>query len=76
MPRANDGFAGVIAIDTNDGCATVRVADPLIVPEAAVMVALPCPVPETRPELLTLATPADEELQFAEAVRFCVLPLL
>ena len=74
VPSANDGFAGVIASDTSVGCTTLRVADPLIVPEAAVMVALPCPVPVARPELVTLAMVREDEVQVTELARFCVLP--
>lgn len=35
---------------------------------------LPAPVPVTTPLLLTVATPLDDELQLAEAVRSWVLP--
>ena len=34
---------------------------------------LPAPVPVTTPLLLTVATPLEDELQLAEAVRSCVL---
>jgi hypothetical protein len=73
VPNANNPLAGVIASDTNAGAPTVSVADPLIVPEVAVIVALPCPAPDAKPEPLTVATVGDEEVQVAE-VRFCVLP--
>jgi hypothetical protein len=67
-------LAGVIANDTNAGAPTVSVAEPLIVPEAAVIVAVPWPAPEAKPEPPTLATAGDEEVQATEVVRFCVLP--
>jgi hypothetical protein len=54
----------------------VRDADPLIAPDEAVIVALPSPAPVAKPEPLTLATVAADELQLAEGVRFCVLPSL
>jgi hypothetical protein len=54
----------------------VRDADPLIVPDAAVIVARPSPTLEARPELLTLATVAADEIQLAEFVKVCVLPSL
>jgi hypothetical protein len=52
----------------------VRDAEPLIAPDAAVIVALPSPTPLARPEPFMLATVATEELQLTEPVRFCVLP--
>ena len=76
VPNANDPFAGVIANETSAGAPTVSVADPLIVPEAAVIVALPWAAPEAKPEPLTLATVGDDEVQVTEVVRFCVLPSL
>jgi hypothetical protein len=68
--------AGVTAIDTRAGGPTVNVAEPLIVPEVAVMVVLPWATDEASPALLTLATVADEELQVAVEVKVCVLPLV
>src|ERR1035437_8155533 len=46
-----------LSVDTNTGPAavTVRVADPLIAPEVAVMVALPTPAPVARPPPVTIA---------------------
>ena len=76
VPRANDAFAGVIASDTSAAGPTVSVAEPLMLPEAAVIVVLPLPIEEATPELLTLATLEDDELQFTEPVRFWVLPSL
>ena len=61
--------AGVTAIDTRAGGPTVSVAEPLIVPDVAVTVALPCARDEARPALLMLATVVDDELQVAEVVR-------
>ena len=40
-PLGTDGFAGVTAIETNVGAVTVRVVEPEIVPDVAVMVAVP-----------------------------------
>jgi hypothetical protein len=68
--------AGVTAIDTRPGAPTVNVAEPLNAPEAAVMVALPCPTDEARPLLLTVATEVEDELQVTEEVRVCLLLLL
>jgi hypothetical protein len=41
VPLATDGFAGVAAIDTNAAAVTVKVADPLTVPDVAEIVAWP-----------------------------------
>ena len=73
VPKAKDGFEGVIAIESNTGCATLRVAEPLIEPETAVMVALPMAAAVANPLLLTLATSGDEEFQLMEFTRLCVL---
>jgi hypothetical protein len=72
---ANDAFAGVTAIDTNTACPTLNVADPLIVPDVAVIVAVPTPCPPAKPPLPILAA-VDDELQVTAPVRFCVLPSL
>jgi hypothetical protein len=76
VPRANEASAGEIARDTSTGGATVSVADPLIAPEVAVMVDVPCPELDATPVPLTVATAVADELQLADVVRFCVLPSL
>jgi hypothetical protein len=59
---------------------TVRVVEPLIVPEAAVIVVVPAPVAVAKPwepeVLLIVATAVADELQVAVLVKFCVLPSL
>ena len=40
-PFETDGFAGVTTIETNVAAVTVRVVEPEIVPDVAVMVAVP-----------------------------------
>jgi hypothetical protein len=67
---------GVTEIEVNTAAVTVNVAEPLIVPEVAVMVALPCATLVASPPLLTVATDAFEEIQVALEVTFCVVPLL
>jgi hypothetical protein len=74
VPKAKDGSGGVIAIETNTGCATLRSAEAVIDPETAVMVALPMASAVANPVLVTLATSGEEEFQLMELVRFCVLP--
>ena len=52
---------------------TVSVVEPLIEPDSAVMVVVPGVDVVAKPELLIFATVVDDELQVAEAVKFCVL---
>jgi hypothetical protein len=74
VPNTIDGFPGVTAIETRAAGATVRVVDPLTVPELAATVVVPTPVPVARPPLEIVATPCDEELHVTVLVRSCVLP--
>jgi hypothetical protein len=76
VPRVMLAAAGVTAIDTKAGGPTVNAAEPLIVPEVAVIVALPCATDKARPALLTVATVVEDELQVTDEVRLCVLPLV
>lgn len=70
VPNGIAELAGVIAIETRAAVVTVRVVDPLTVPELAAMVAVPTPVPVANPALEIVATPVCEELQFTTPVRF------
>ena len=74
VPNAIDGFAGVIAIETRAALVTVRVVDPLTVPELPEIVVVPVPFPVARPALEIVATAGEEELQVTVPVMFCVLP--
>lgn len=74
VPNAIDGFAGVTAIETRAALVTVRVVDPLIVPELAATVVVPVPFPVASPAVEIVATACDEELQVAAPVMSCVLP--
>ncbi len=76
LPAATEAVAGVTEIEVSTGAVTVSVAEPLIVPDLAVIVALPCATLVASPPLLTVATDFAEELQVAVLVRFCVVPLL
>lgn len=76
VPSAIDAFAGVTAMDTMLAGVTVRVLDPLIEPELALMVAVPTAVAVTSPVADTVAVVVDEELHVAVLVRSCVLPSL
>lgn len=76
VPSAIEGFAGVTAIDTKVAGVTVRLLDPLIAPDVALMLAFPTATAFTSPVLETVAVAAEEELQVAVLVRSCVLPSL
>jgi hypothetical protein len=76
VPNAIEGFPGVTAMETRAAVVTVRVVDPLTVPELAATVVVPTPVPVARPPLEIVATACDEELLFTVLVRFCELPSL
>ncbi len=69
---------GVIAIDTSAAAVTVRIVDPLIVPEVAEIVASPCPTlvanPIVVPVVLIPAVVGVSEDHVTVLVRFCVLP--
>jgi hypothetical protein len=67
---------GVTAIEVSTAAVTVSVANPLIVPEAAVIVADPCAMLVAKPTLLTVAAFVAEEDQVTALLKFCVVPLL
>jgi hypothetical protein len=75
-PAAPDAVAGVTEIEVNTAAVTVNVAEPLIVPNFAVIVALPCATLVASPPLLTVATDVADEDQVVVLVRFCFVPLL
>ena len=76
VPDAMLGLVGVTAMDTSVAEVTVRVVDPEMIPDAAVIVVEPAAtevaIPSEPAALLMIATPVDEELQVTVAVRFCV----
>ena len=63
-------------IDVSTAPVTVSVAEPLIVPEVAVIVAVPCAKLVASPALLTVAIDVAELVQVAVVVRFWFVPLL
>jgi hypothetical protein len=67
---------GLTEIEVNTAAVTVNVAEPVIVPEVAVMVALPGATLVASPLLLTVAMEVADEAQVAVLVRVCVVPLL
>jgi len=74
-PTLIDELVEVTVIDSRVG---VMVSDivPLTVPDAALIVVLPAATPVARPAELIVAILEAEDFQFAELVRFCLLPSL
>jgi hypothetical protein len=66
----------VTEIEVNTAAVTVNAAEPLIVPDLAVMVALPWATLVASPLVLTVAIDFAEDVHVAVLVRFCVVPLL
>jgi hypothetical protein len=60
----------VTEIEVSKGAVTVKLTEPLIVPDLAVIVVLPCATPVARPALLTVAIDVADEVQVALLVRF------
>jgi hypothetical protein len=56
VPKANDGLAGVTAIETSMGWPTVSVAAPVMDPELAVMVDVPTDTAVAKPPAAMVAT--------------------
>jgi hypothetical protein len=75
-PLAIKGFAGVTLMEESVVAVTVRVVEPEIAPETALMVVDPVPTAEARPAAEMVAVPVFVELHVTEAVRFWVLPSL
>lgn len=71
-----DGLAGVTAIDTIVAGVTVRLLEPLIAPDVALMLVFPTATAVTSPVVDTVAVADEEELQLAVFVRSCILPSL
>ena len=72
-PATTDGVAGVTAIETSDGAATVRVAVPEIEPRVAVTVEVPAATPVARPPDTMVAAAVLDELHVTEVVMSCVV---
>ena len=75
VPRATEALLGVTAMETS--AVTVRVVEPEIFPDLAVIVVVPAAFEVAFPFdpalLLMVATDSAEELQVTDVVRFCVL---
>ena len=68
VPSGIAALAGVMVRATRAGALTVRAAEPLIGPDVALMLTLPCELLLTKPPGATLATAAEEETHVADAV--------
>jgi hypothetical protein len=67
----------VTEIEVRTAAVTVNMAEPLIVPEVAVIVAVPGATLVANPVwVLIVATEVFDDVQLAVVVRFCVVPLL
>lgn len=64
-----EGAGGVTVIDTRAAGVTVRIAEPVMLPEAALIVVTPTPVLAARPVFETVATDGSDDIHVAEAVR-------
>ncbi len=69
-----DALGGVTVKASKLGALTVRVAEPVIVPDTALIMVAPWEKLVAEPPTPALATAGTEELQVAEAVRSCALP--
>src|SRR5690242_19119619 len=70
-----EGAEGVTVMLRKTGV-TARVADPLIVPEVALIVVVPADNADAKPVALTLATTVLEDFQVTKFVMFEVTPPL
>ncbi len=76
VPALIEGLAGVTAIDTKVAAVTVSAVEPLIEPEVAVIVVLPCAALVANPAAPIVATLVVPELHVTVPVKFCVVLLL
>jgi hypothetical protein len=74
VPSAIEAVPGVTVINVSADGVTVRVPEPVIPLEAAVMFATPKPVLVVRPAEFTVAAVVSLEVQLAMPVKSCVLP--
>jgi hypothetical protein len=72
-PFAMDGFPGVTAMDCSVAAVTVRVVDPVIDPDFALMEEVPAATAVASPAALMVATVVVADAQVTLLVKFCVL---
>jgi hypothetical protein len=76
VPLAIDALPGLTDIDTRTGAVTATLAEPLMVPEVAVIVVVPGVTLVAYPLLFTVAIAVADEVHVTMLVRGCVVPLL
>ena len=76
VPSAMAAVAGLTVIDIRTGEVTVKVVEPEMDPEAAVIVVAPCLRLVANPPLLMVATVGTLDIHVTELVKFCVVPSL
>jgi len=74
VPSAIELFAGVTAIDTSAAAATLNPVEPVMPPEAALIVVFPIPTVLAIPPLLIVATVTADDVHVAVLVRSWVVP--
>lgn len=75
VPRGIEGVEGETAIETRTALLTCTPSEPVTLPSCTLMVALPVAATAvTKPEALTVAIAASEEVQVTPAVSVCVAP--
>ena len=76
VPAAIVAVAGVIVMEAKWAFTTVIVLESLKEPTVAVMVVVPAPTREAKPELSIVATVVDDEFQLTPVTRSAVEPSL
>jgi hypothetical protein len=74
VPLAIDALPGLTDIDTRTGAVTATLAEPLMVPEVAVIVVVPGVTLVAYPAAPIVATAGTDAAQVADCVKSCVLP--
>jgi hypothetical protein len=69
-----DGLCGLISMAASVAVVTVRVPDPVIVPEVAVIVVIPGVTLVAYPAAPIVATAGTDDAHAAVCVKSCVLP--
>lgn len=76
VPFGSDAPIGLTAIESKIAELTVSFVEPLMLPDAALMVVLPWAIAVANPPALIVATAAVEEVQVTALVTSCMLPSL
>jgi hypothetical protein len=74
FPSGTEALDGLTDNETSAGGPIVKLPEPLIVPEVAMMFAVPWLTLVATPIPLTVEIVGADELHATELVRFCVLP--